>query len=689
MTADADRWVLWLPALLGVGIGLYFALPAEPVLWVGPALVGVALLAARVERLFLLATALGTVALGFAVAEWRTALVAAPSLDERLGPAQVAGRVVLVESLEKGRRALLERLQVAGLGPERTPERVRLTLKGEQPDFSAGDWLRVKAVLAPPRAPNAPGAFDFQRMAYFMELGGVGYAVGKAEVVAPREAGRRGIDDFAEAMADLRHRITQRILATLEGPRGAIAAALMSGERGAIPEDLMDAIRDSGLAHLLSISGLHIGLVAGILFVGLRGLLALIPFIALRHPIKKWAAAAAIGGALFYSLLAGATVPTVRSFLMILLVLAGVLLDRRVLSMRLVAWAAAAILLFRPESLLEASFQMSFGAVVALIAAYEWLADRRRERPAETRPLAWRLVAYPAGILLTTLIATLATTPYGVYHFNRLALYGIAGNLIAIPATSFWIMPWAVLAFLLMPFGLEDWALVPLGWGVDLVIWGAETVAAWPGAAVVLPTMPVAALTAMTAGGLWLSLWRRPVRLWGLAGVAAGILLSLSGRLPDVLVDGQGKLLAVRTADGGLSVSSLAAGRFEREAWLQRAGLEDETPWDEAEEEEGGDRLRCDSLGCVLRTGGRSLALVRQPGALLEDCRMADAVISLVPIRRTCRGPQVVIDRFDLWREGAHALWVEGDGRIRVESVNGNRGNRPWVIRPRSRDKGL
>jgi competence protein ComEC len=693
MAADSERWVLWLPVLFGLGIAIYFALAVEPPLWAGW---GGSILAAVLARVlrgrpagFALALGAAAVSAGFAVAGLRTELVAAPRLTDGIGPTHVTGRLALVESLEKGSRVVLERLQISGLGPERMPERVRLTLRGKQPDFTAGDWIRVKAVLSPPRAPNAPGAFDFQRMAYFQGLGGLGYAVGTAEVVAGRaEGGVHGLVALADGIADLRHRITARILAVLEGPTGAIAAALMSGERGAIPEPLNDAMRDAGIYHLLSISGLHIGLVAGLLFVGLRGALALVPALALRHPIKKWAAVAAILGALFYSLLAGATVPTVRSFLMVLVVLVAVLFDRRALSMRLVAWAAFAILLFQPESLLSASFQMSFGAVVALIAAYEALADRRRRAGREVPSWTWRLLAYPGGILLTTVIATLATTPIGVHHFNRLALYGLAGNLIAVPVTSFWIMPWAILAFLLMPFGLEDWALVPMGWGVDLVIRSAEWVAAWPGAALTLPSMPMAALAAMTLGGLWLCLWKRPIRWAGLAGVAAGVAVAMLARQPDVLVDGRGRLLAVRTADGGLAVSSHTLARFEREVWVRQAGLEEDTPWEEAEGEGEEGRLRCDSLGCILHVGGRTIALVKDAAALLEDCRLADAIVSLVPVRRECPAAQAVVDRFDLWREGAHALRVEGDGRIRVESVNGLRGRRPWVIRPPDRDKG-
>jgi len=274
----------------------------------------------------------------------------------------------------------------------------------------------------------------------------------------------------------------------------------------------MQAIRDSGLAHLLAISGLHIGLVAGILFIWVRAMLALVGPLALRYPIKKWAAATAIAGALAYALIAGSTVPTQRAFLTVGLVLAAVMLDRRGLSIRLVAWAALAILIVQPESLLGPSFQMSFAAVTALIASYEVISERRRydDYGNSTLPPWLRKAGlYLIGVALTTLIAGIATAPFAVFHLNRFADYGLAANLLAVPVTAMWVMPSAVVAFLLMPFGMEGLALASMGWGVDVIIKVAETVAGWDGAVTLVSAMPTAALCAIVLGGLWLALWRR------------------------------------------------------------------------------------------------------------------------------------------------------------------------------------
>ena len=690
--AERERRVLWLPVLFGLGIAQYFALPVEPAWWWGPAggaAAGLAALGfyrrleAGDEAGFVLAVSLALFSAGFAVATLRTLAVAAPVLETRVGPVTVQGRIVQVESLPDATRLTLERPRIPRVEPHRTPDKVRIRISGKQraeSRWTPGMWIAVPAVLSPPPPPSAPGAFDFQRMAYFQRLGGVGYAVGRVEIAAPADD---AAGSWPLAVERLRQRISETARAAIPGPAGAVAAALLTGDRSAIPAEVMDAMRDSGLAHLLAISGLHVGLVAGILFIGLRAGLALIPAIALRHPIKKWAAAAAIPGAFAYALVAGATVPTQRAFLMIGLVLLAVLFDRRGISMRLVAWAAFVVLALQPESLLGASFQMSFAAVVALIAGYEVLRGRLN---VGERTLARVVLFYVAGVAITTLLAGTATAPFAIYHFNRYAAFGLVANVIAVPITALWVMPCAVLAFVLMPFGLAGLALVPMGWGVAAIDATAAWVAGWPGAVALLPSMPAWGLALVTVGGLWLCLWRKRWRLFGLAGVAAGMASLLIVRPPDVLVDASGQLTAVRGADGGLHVSSLTRGRFQRDVWLRLAGREEGDALAFPKTRDGS--LGCDALGCVYRARGKTAALARDRAALIEDCWTADAVIGDFPIgrsamERACRDRALTIDRFKLARDGAHALWLDPSG-IRVETVNGARGERPWVPRERS-----
>jgi len=324
-----------------------------------------------------------------------------------------------------------------------------------------------------------------------------------------------------------------------------------------------------------------------------------------------------------------------------------------------------------------------------LIAAYEYLRERRVYDADGPRPFYRAALIYVGGVALTTLIAGMATAPFAIYHFNKLAAFGLAANVIAVPVTALWIMPWAVAAFALMPLGLEYFALAPMGWGLDVVVRVAETVAAWPGAATLIPAMPTWGLVGLAFGGLWLTIWRRRWRLAGAPVMVLGLTAVFFTHPPDVLVDGGGKLMAVRGADGKLMVSDKRSARFQRGVWLRRTGQSDARTWPKFGASRGG-RLQCDAMGCVYTKNELSIALARQPGALFEDCQLADVVVSLVPLRRPCSRPVAVIDRYDLWRDGGVAIWIGSgkDNRLRIESVNQRRGKRPWVHRPGKRSAG-
>ncbi|MGE4219186.1 MAG: ComEC/Rec2 family competence protein [Alphaproteobacteria bacterium] len=686
LAAERDRWPLWSPVLFGAGIAVYFGLPAQPPHWAAPLCFGIALAAflllAR-RRHAALSAILAAVLLagGFLAADIRTAVVTAPILARAVGPATVTGRIVAIEDLTTGPRILLDRVEISGLPAEGTPERVRLRLhRGSEAEI--GMRIAVLARLDPPPEPSAPGAYDFRMQAWFAGIGGVGFALGKPRALAADPSGGFR-DEAATGLAALRRAIGARIRAVLPGDVGAVAVALIVGERSAIAPATMDAIRISGLAHLLSISGLHMGLVAGTIFFTVRAFLALFEGLALRRPIKKYAAAAAMLGAALYLALSGATVPTQRSFMMTMLVLTAVLLDREAISMRLVAWAAMIVLCLSPESLLGPSFQMSFAAVVALVALYEGV--RLRHLFGVGAGLSWwrRGALYLAGVGLTTLVAGAATSLYGLHHFGELAHYSVVANLIAVPLCAVWIMPWAVLGSLLMPLGLEAVGLVPMGWGVDAVLWAARTVAGWPGASTQLPLIPGWGIVAATLGGLWLCLWRRRWRYWGIGGLALGILSLAAVPRPDILIAGSGKLIGLRLDERTLAVSTLRAERYAAEIWMRELGLTDIRAWSSLDPTVAA----CDSLGCVLQHKGRRIAVAFTPDALADDCSAADAAISTEPVRTPCPSAHLLIDRFDLWRNGAHAVRLDD---LSVETVRARAGDWPWTApaqRGRSEDR--
>ncbi|MFM9842900.1 MAG: ComEC/Rec2 family competence protein [Dongiaceae bacterium] len=684
LSLEQERWMLWCPVFLATGIGFYFALPEEPPLWLGSTVFGlsaVAIIAGRsLPILKWLLAVLIAASLGFAAAQWRTVLIAAPVLTKEQW-ADVSGQVLDLEVDPPGARITLDHVAIAGVDSAGTPARIRVRLPASVEMPSPGDWLALRAKLGPSSRPVLPGGFDFQRLDFFRQVGAVGIATRDVRRIdAPGGVGLRTLGElWATAWREIsaiRVAIAQRILTVLSDDRGTIAVALIAGDQYGISDATMDDMRDSGLAHLLSISGLHILLVTTILFGGFRLLLAALERIALYWPIKKWAAGLAFIGAGFYVLLAGAPVPTVRSFIMAGIFLLGIMFDRDAISMRTVAIAAVIVLLIGPEGLTGASLQMSFAAVIALIALYEVATDRQATR---TRDPSWtaRILRYVVMTILASLVASMATAPFALYHFNRPALYGVAANLAAVPLTSIWIMPWAVAAAMAMPFGLEALALVPMGWGIEGIMLIADTVAGWPGAAQPMPGMPLAGLITVAIGGLWLCLWRRRWRWLGLPVLLLGLLSTLLVRQPDILVSEDGDLMAIRDSSGGYLLSSLTRSKFEREIWLRRAGLESGAIWPaEGYSQDGG--LACDSQGCIHRIHGLTVALALEPAALQEDCRRADIVISVDSIRVVCAVP-TRIDWRDRRRNGAYALWIDDDGVVEIVAVDDLRGRRPWV----------
>lgn len=680
LLAERERWVLWAPAALGLGIGLYFALPWEPGLPFAGGVCGCGLLlvaaAWRWWPAAVVASGLALIALGFALATWRTDRVAAPVLQKRV-VGEITGRVTAVDTRDSGaERVTLDRVGIAGLAPDATPEKIRVTLRASDPAVAIGSRIAVRANIAPPPEPVMPGAYDFARFAWYQQIGAVGFALGPSRDLPP-EVPAGLVEGWKLGFADFRHGITARIVEAVPGDAGAVAAALITGERSGISREMEDAYQASGLAHILSVSGLHIAIVSALLFFLVRGGLALFERVALRYPTKKWAAAAAIAGTFAYTLIAGWQVAAVRSFLMSALVLLAIILDRNALSMRTVAWAALALLLAAPEVLLDASFQMSFSAVVALIAAYE-----------TTNPFDWAkgrpgrlVIVFVGGIGLTTLIAGFASAAFAAYHFNRFVDYGLVANLLATPLSNFWIMPFAVLAMLLMPFGLEALALVPMGWGIEVMNGIAELVAGLPGAVQLVPAMPQWAMLAIAGGGLWLCIWQRGWRWLGVLPILAGCVAPWLTPGPDLLVDGEARLIAVRTDDGFMLSNHRAAGGMVAETWARRLAEDQWRDWPGPGGTSLDGQLRCEKDGCLWRHDGLKVALVRKVEALAEACAASDIVVSSEPVRGRCRSPRLVIDRFDVWRRGAHTIRFHDDGRFTIATVAGERGQRPWVRR--------
>src|ERR1700756_204428 len=525
LAAEGERRLLWLPVFFGAGIGVYFALEVEPPLWpsVAAAIAGTCLSFAlrRHPAWCEAALALTVFAAGFALICETARERQAPMLQRHLGPVTVTGRVIDIDLAQNGWRIVVAPDPIPGLDPTDQPRRLRLHIPQTSDELNPGDHVRLKAVLHPVPPQILPGGRDFQRELYFAEIGAVGYTFGGARRLAAAEGASEASGGWREDLRHLRTEMTRRINAVLPGSTGGVASALITGKRGAIAEEVKQSFRDSGLSHLLAIAGLHLGLVGAFVFFAVRSGLALIPPVALRYPIKKIAAAATLLVLTCYLLISGAAVPTDRAFVMNGIVFAAILIDRLRLSMRICAIAAAVVLVIDPSVLVGVSFQMSFGAVVALIAVYETYVARLG-RLLHGRSVSARVWGYCGGVVVATVVVPLGTYPYAIYHFHKVAFYSPLANVIAVPVSALWTLPWGVVACLLMPLGLERLALAPMGWGIDVTIWVAQHVSALPGNVWLMPTLPAGGLLLISLGGLWLCLWRGNWRRWGIVAIAAG-----------------------------------------------------------------------------------------------------------------------------------------------------------------------
>lgn len=673
---EQDNLSLWVPAGLAAGIATYFSLSTEPyigwpIVWFLAATIMTYVARNRgwlaIGAAFLLCTSLG-----FLAAQVRTISVAAPVLQKEMRGAPLAGEVLQASlNHEGGTTLLVAPTVIGGLGDAALPAIVRLRVRQDHAPIWPGDEIETRVMLWPPAEPVAPGAFDFARQAWFRSLGGTGVTLSPPKIISAEQQG-----GFEVAIASVRERVARHVMVHMSEKEGPVAAALMTGLRHAIDDRVEQDLRDAGLAHILAISGLHMALFAGTLFWLVRALLALAPPLAHRYPIKKWAASVALLGALAYLFLSGGSVATQRAFIMAALMFIAVLIDRPAFSLRNVALAAVLILLIRPESLLEPGFQMSFAAVTALVAVYQHreLQLLRFKENATGLSGAMRLaVVYIVTLCVTSLVAGAATAPFAAFHFNRMAAYGLVGNLAAMPLVGIFIMPAALVAYLLMPLGLEAPALWIMEVGLGGVIWVASEVSHWAGAVITVGSFSTATLILISLGGAWMALWQTSLRRLGVIPLLLGLYFAAQPSAPDILVDRDAKLAAVKEQDGKYRWSGRTP-RYARESWLRRNG--------EAADVDISDRgLPCDDIGCVA-DGPSVVAIAQSSAALTDDCREADIVIASVPVRRSVRdtcNAVLIIDRFDVAREGAHAVYLDSEGNVeRVETVRDWRGERPW-----------
>ena len=647
----------FVPMFLGCGICLYFAILFEPSksVLVTSGIVGVALLGGYAVSRSACAPvicAVAMIALGFSIAGTRAHLVAGPVLDWRYyGP--VTGRVVAIDrSASDALRVTLDRVWLTNVAPDDIPDRVRLSIHARHPGTQPEPGLRIMttAHLGPPGGAVEPGGFDFRRHAWFLRLGAVGYT--RVPLVVWEEAGQ-DTPVFRVRMA-----LSISIREALPGDTGAFAAAIVTGDRSAIPQYVLQALRDANLAHLLAISGLHMGLVSAFVFAALRIGLLLTP-VGLRWPVKKLSALGALCIAAAYLVLSGGNVATERAFVMVAVMLVAVMANQRALSLRAVALAALIILILHPEAILGPGFQMSFAATTALVAVFTGLRDHTDGLPGN------RVTRAVASVVISSAVAGAATAPFAMAHFNQIAQYGLIANLATVPLMGILVIPAAVVAVCLMPFGLEAIGLAVMGGGVDWILYVARGVSQWQGAVRPIVTPDALVLPMIAVGALFAVVWTGRGRWIGVLPMGVAAALWVNASRPQILVADGGALVGVATPDGR-ALSRARGSGFIASVWLENDG-------------QGGDQVSAATLwktkppSDVLHVHGKRAA------ALFSGCgpyRLVVASVELpdVATAHTC----LVLDRPTFHKTGSLAISFAEDGTMDMKKARDLSGARLW-----------
>jgi len=676
--AERDQLPLWLPVGLILGIAAWFRLPGEES-WVAFLLVAVAavlgLLSAAPRARWARALAIFSVAaaLGCLNIWWKAERVAAPRLER----AQLASFSGTIETAQRLPAREAVRLVVATAGGV-LPPRVRVNVDQEDATDALQPGARIagRAWLMPPAPAAVPGAYDFSRAAWFQGIGATGRAL-DVTVAAPPSA-----QSWSARLAVWRQRLADHVRAQLAGGEGGIAAALATGDQGGIPEEDAEAMRRSGLAHLLSVSGLHLTAVVGAVMLLTLKLLALSTTLALRFRLILVAAGAGALAGIAYTLLTGSEVPTVRACIAALLILAGIAIGREALTLRLLAVGALVVLVLWPETLVGPSFQLSFAAIMAIVALHEHPRVQallaRRDEPVHAKAGRFLL-----ALVLTGLAVEIALTPIALFHFHRAGLYGAAANIVAIPLTTFVVMPLEALALLfdLAGLGAPFWWLA--GQALSLLLGLAYAAASAPGAVAMLPSMPAGAFGLLVVGGLWICLWRSRIRRWGLVPAALGGLWASATPAPDLLVTGDGRHLALRSESGELAILRGRAGDYVRSLLAETSGEEDKFT-----ELEFAPSASCSEELCaadIVRGGRRWRLLATRSSqyvpipAFARACAEADIVVSDRRLPRSCKPRWLKADRDLLARTGGLAVRFGSDASVATVSAGTRR--HPWAAR--------
>ena len=676
-----------LPVVMAIGIIVYFLLPAEPVLSVVVAsLLGLLWVISRMTtraRLYYAAAIIACVFLGVVTASFSVIRNKTPVVERQI-TTNVTGSILAVQQNRRGSpRYLIKPFVIEKLEHENYPKRLRLSAASRHIPFKPGDVISGLVRMQPISGPAYPGSYDFFFHSWFLQLGGSGFFMGKPSRVE-RPDNLSLIESATVFLNQSRQAIETRIKTALPGPNGDLAVALVTGNRTLINPKTQDSLRNAGLAHVLAISGLHMGLVALTTIGLLRLLFAFSPNFSQNFSVRKWATAAGFITATGYLFLSGAGVATQRAWVMISIMLIAVILDRRAITMRSVALSAGVILTISPESIFSPGFHMSFAAVAALVAGYELLSKRRlkpnltsHNNQGPIRRSFSILLRYFSGLALTSLIAGTATGFFAAWHFHRVATLGLLANVLAMPFAGIVVMPMGLLSVVLMPYGLDFIPLAIMGWGIDrmveIAIW-VDGLSDVGGTGIINPI----AIFMFVSGLIILTLFSTKLRWIGLMPMLLIPFFWQASRVPDILVSENGRSIAIRGNTHGLRLLYPRRNKFVSDIWI--------AAWGEEEIVGGQKPENCSNDICITDiTNGLKLHVVYDPELLKTSCRQADILIAprlwWVNCKET-KKPKLILKRYDFEQSGTHAIYLDKPEHadqviIRIDKALENTG-RPW-----------
>jgi len=724
MERERERLILWIPVLFACGIFTYFSIKFEPDLekatYILTPLTLLFLYFHLTKRtsinifiIFLIAFIGGFYYSSFTAHSKDSAII-----EPNLGIIWIRATIEKIEQRQHGKRIYLtdndlwQRPPKGKFSANETPKRMRLNVRTDIDEgIKPGSRVHFKASLSPPpKLPVYPNGYDFARFAYFEEIGAVGYSISDIKKYTPKgqQDSPSETNTIRNILENIRFKITQNIINNFDDKNaGNIATALITAEKGGISKSAIESMRASGLGHLLAISGLHMALVMTGFFFITRSILALIPYISLRYETKKIAAISALAVGGFYLCITGFPISAQRSYIMFSIFFLAITIDRTGTPLRSVAFAALFIMLLSPETVISASFQMSFAAVIALIGMYEMIYLNRKSEFIKFTP-SQKIKTYIYGTLLSTLIAGMATAPYSIYNFGTYSNYSLMANIVAIPVTTFWIMPFGILSLIAMPFSLENFPLYMMEKGVELLIDYSTYITSFEGSVTLFPEINSYIIAAITFSLLWFFIWQTKLRYFSLPILtiaAIGILLSSNDA--DIIIDEKGSLFAVKNSQNQLVFSSFTKARYARNQWTKKNGQEKPIHMRDYEPSKT-IKFECSESICEYGKDFHNVAIIRASTPPLHSmnaessasqlCMNFDLIINLSESELSCptrhpvgsiatsgvataqdlaqRENIIIITKSDLKNKGTHVINLTN--KIEIKSAFSERGNRIW-----------